>query len=146
PASVNGPHSPVVPQRRQATAVAAVPVDHAGRGPADAPRAGPAHPAGPAAGARLRSRAALLLRAAPAAHPSARGGRLLRHERRRALAVRVTQPGRLSVHPAAGVGAVAARDLLALGGGGPGPVSRVRVVRIGEAAPARLVVELFMTR
>jgi hypothetical protein len=48
--------------------------------------------------------------------------------------------------PAAGVGAVAARNLPAVGGGGRDPVSRVRVVRIGEAAPARCVVELFVTR
>ena len=108
-----------------------------GAGTADASRAGPAHPAGAAAGARLRPRAALLLRAAPAADPPARGGRLLRHERRRALDVRVAQPRRLSVHAAAGVGTVAARDLLALGGSGRDPVSGVRVVRIGETAPAR---------
>ncbi len=53
---------------------------------------------------------------------------------------------RLSVHAAAGVGVVAAVDLSAVGGGGREPVSRVRVVRIGEAAPARLVVELLVTR
>lgn len=61
------------------------------------------------------------------------------------LDVRVAQSRRLPLHPPAGVGAVASLDLPAVAGGGPDAVSGVRLVRVGEAAPARYVAELCVT-
>ena len=61
----------------------------------------------------------------------------------------IAEKHRLTLEPddedAAVQGAVAALDLPAMGGGSRESVSRVRVVRVGEAAPARMVVELFVT-
>jgi uncharacterized membrane protein len=135
----------LVLQRHEVSAVAAVPVDDTRAGAADPARPRWRRAAVPAAGTGLRPGAALLFRAAPAAHPSPHGRPLLCAERRGALDVRIAESRRLPVHAAAGLGAVIAVDLSDLGGSGRDALSRVRVVCRRQAAPGVAVVELFVT-
>ena len=66
----------------------------------------------------------------------------LRAERRGPLDVRVAEPRRVPVHAAAGLGAVAAVDLSAVGRRGRDAVPGVRVVCRRQAAAGVAVVEL----